>query len=65
MLRFILYLILVYLLFLLVRRLFASYLEKRRRSPTVLGTSESKGPKRKTEIDEGDIEDAKFEEIEE
>ena len=63
--RFFFYLLLIYLIYRLIRSLFGSFLKQKNRSQSnVYGTSEEEHRKM-SDIDQAEIEDATFEEIDE
>lgn len=63
-LRFFFYLLLIYLVYRLIRSLFGSFLDQRRGTTKVHGSSHPERQAR-SDIDEAEIEDATFEEIDE
>lgn len=63
--RFLLYLLLIYLVYRLIKSLFGNFLEQRRREGTEVGGASASERRKRSDIEDAQIEDATYEEIEE
>ncbi|UCE17963.1 MAG: hypothetical protein JSV84_14010 [Gemmatimonadota bacterium] len=63
--RFLLYLLLIYIVYRLIKSLFGNFFEHRRSEGTEVGGATRSEQPIRSDIDEAEIEDATFEEIEE
>ena len=65
LLRFLFYLLLVYLIYRLIRSLFGRFLEQRSRQHTEVYRASEEEHRKRSNINQAEIEDATFEEIDE